>query len=133
MVWLESPSNPLLKLIDIKAVSAIAKANGALVTVDNTFATPALQNPLSLGADLVVHSTTKYIGGHSDVIGGAVITNDEEWAEKIAYLSNAVGGVPGPWDCFLVMRGCKTLHVRMERHSENASFVAEKTSEPSIG
>lgn len=125
MIWLETPSNPLLKLVDIKAVSERAKANHIVVVVDNTFATPALQNPIVEGADLVVHSTTKYIGGHSDVVGGAILTNHEAWAEKLAFLSNSIGGVPAPWDCFLVLRGIKTLHLRMERHSENASFIAE--------
>lgn len=129
MVWLESPSNPLLKLIDIAALTAIAKSHGALTTVDNTFATPALQNPLLLGADLVVHSTTKYIGGHSDVVGGAILTNNAEWAEKIAFLSNSVGGVPGPWDCFLVLRGIKTLHLRMNTHCANAQTIAERLAQ----
>ncbi len=126
LVWLESPSNPLLKLIDISAVSAIANAHGVQVAVDNTFATPALQNPILLGATLVVHSTTKYIGGHSDVVGGAVLTKSTEWAEKLAFLSNSMGGTPGPWDCFLVLRGIKTLHLRMARHSESALLLAEK-------
>lgn len=129
MIWLESPSNPLLKLVDIKAVAMRAKAANILVAVDNTFATPALQNPLLLGADMVVHSTTKYIGGHSDVVGGAIMTNNQAWAEKIAYLSNAVGAVPAPWDCFLVLRGVKTLHVRMKQHSENALFLASRLVE----
>ena len=126
LVWLESPSNPLLKLIDIKSIAEQAHAGEIFVCVDNTFATPALQNPLLLGADLVVHSTTKYIGGHSDVVGGAIMTNHEGWAEKIAFLSNAVGAIPAPWDCFLVLRGIKTLHVRMKQHSENAAFIANK-------
>lgn len=126
MIWLETPSNPLLKLIDIKAICSIAQAHGIQVSVDNTFATPALQNPLLLGADLVVHSTTKYIGGHSDVVGGAILTNDDAWALKVAFLSNSVGGVPGPWDCFLVLRGIKTLHLRMERHCENARLIAHR-------
>lgn len=125
MIWVETPSNPLLKLVDIKAVSAIAKANNIHVVVDNTFATPATQNPLLLGADLVVHSTTKYIGGHSDVVGGAICTSHDGWAEKIAFLSNSVGGIPAPLDCFLVLRGIKTLHLRMERHAKNAHVIAE--------
>lgn len=129
LLWLESPSNPLLKLCDIKALAKIAKPIGIDVAVDNTFATPALQNPLTLGADLVIHSTTKYIGGHSDVVGGAILVNDQSWAEKIAFLSNSTGGVPAPWDCFLVLRGIKTLALRMERHSQNAQWIAERLSE----
>jgi cystathionine gamma-lyase len=129
MIWLESPSNPLLKLVDIKAISKRAQTQGILVVVDNTFATPALQNPLRLGADVVVHSTTKYIGGHSDVVGGAIMTNNQAWAEKIAYLSNAVGAVPAPWDCFLVLRGAKTLHLRMEKHCENSNSLAKRLIE----
>lgn len=124
LVWVETPTNPLLKVLDIAAISAVAHARGALVTVDNTFATPYLQNPLALGADLVVHSLTKYLGGHSDVIGGAVLTGDEGLAERLRYVQNAVGAVPGPQDCFLVLRGTKTLHVRMQRHCENAQAVA---------
>lgn len=126
MIWLESPSNPLLKLVDIKGVSERAKSNNIMVVVDNTFATPALQNPLLLGADIVVHSTTKYIGGHSDVVGGAIMTNNPLWAEKIAFLSNSVGAVPAPWDCFLTLRGVKTLGIRMKQHCENASFISER-------
>lgn len=129
MVWIESPTNPLLKVIDIKAIGDIAKNNKILVTVDNTFATPILQNPLSLGADLVVHSTTKYIGGHSDVIGGAILTNNSSWAEKISFLSNATGAIPAPWDCFLLLRGIKTLHVRMGKHCQNAMSIANYLSE----
>jgi len=129
MIWLESPSNPLLKLVDIEAIAKAASAFNIQLVVDNTFATPALQNPLLLGAHLVVHSTTKYIGGHSDVVGGAVLTNDTDWAEKIAYLSNAIGGVPSPMDCFLVLRGIKTLHLRMEKHCENALFIAKRLSD----
>jgi cystathionine gamma-lyase len=125
MIWLETPSNPLLKLVDIKAVCERAKNNHIEVSVDNTFATPALQNPLLLGADLVVHSTTKYIGGHSDVVGGAIMTNNAAWADKIAFLSNSIGAIPAPWDCFLTLRGTKTLSVRMKQHCENASFIAE--------
>ncbi len=109
LVWIESPSNPLLKIVDIGAVAAVAHAAGARVVVDNTFATPALQRPLALGADAVVHSVTKYIGGHSDLIGGAVVTSDEEWIERLAFLTNAVGAVPGPMDCYLALRGLKTL------------------------
>lgn len=125
LIWIETPSNPMLKLVDIAAICEIAKRKGVKVVVDNTFATPALQKPLHLGADLVVHSTTKYLGGHSDVIGGAIVTSDAEWAERLFFLSNAVGAVPSPMDCFLVMRGIKTLAVRMERHTGNASEIAE--------
>ncbi|MCZ6644612.1 MAG: aminotransferase class I/II-fold pyridoxal phosphate-dependent enzyme, partial [SAR324 cluster bacterium] len=124
MVWIETPTNPLLKVVDIRRLAEAARASGALVVVDNTFATPFLQQPLELGADVVVHSVTKYLGGHSDVIGGAAITNSEELADKLAFVQNAVGAVPGPQDCFLVLRGLKTLHVRMERHCENAMRVA---------
>jgi len=124
LVWLESPTNPLLHVSDLKAVCAAAKAAGALAAVDNTFATPYLQSPLALGADLVVHSTTKYLGGHSDCVGGAVITKDPELAQRLRFLQNAVGAVPGPLDCFLVLRGIKTLAVRMERHCDNAEKVA---------
>ena len=129
IIWLESPSNPLLKLIDIQAVGEFAKQKNIMLVVDNTFATPALQNPLLLGAHIVVHSTTKYIGGHSDVIGGAIMTNNQEWSEKIAFLSNAVGAIPAPWDCFLVHRGLKTLDVRMKQHCENALFIAKSLSD----
>jgi cystathionine gamma-lyase len=124
LVWLESPTNPLLRCLDISAIANIAHAAGALLAVDNTFATPALQLPLKLGADYVIHSTTKYIGGHSDVIGGAVITRGEALMERIAFLQNALGGVPGPWDCYLQQRGLKTLQLRMERHCANALAVA---------
>jgi cystathionine gamma-synthase len=125
MVWLETPSNPWLRIVDIEAVSSVAHERGALVVVDNTFATPALQQPLSLGADVVVHSTTKYLGGHSDVVGGFAATSDLELAERIGFLQNAAGAVPGPLDCYLVHRGAKTLQLRMARHSESASAVAE--------
>ncbi len=124
-VWLESPSNPLLKLIDIASIANIAKKNNILVVVDNTFATPFFQKPLKLGADIVMHSTTKYLNGHSDVIGGAVVTNDKELYDKLQFLQNAVGVVPGPFDCFLVLRGIKTLAIRMERHENNAMVVAQ--------
>lgn len=124
LVWLETPTNPMLKVIDIKAVADIAKAHDALVAVDNTFATPYLQSPLKLGADIVCHSSTKYLGGHSDVIGGVLIVNDAALADKLHYIQNAVGGVPGPWDCFLLLRSTKTLPIRMERHCENALKVA---------
>jgi cystathionine gamma-synthase len=125
LVWIETPTNPLLRVIDIEAVAEIAHERGALVVVDNTFATPYLQLPLALGADIVVHSTTKYLGGHSDVIGGFAATNHPEIAERLAFLQNAMGGVPGPFDCWLVLRGVKTLALRMERHCANARAIAE--------
>lgn len=127
MVWLETPSNPLLSVSDISSIVKIAKYNQKppCVVVDNTFATPFLQSPLELGADLVVHSTTKYLGGHSDVIGGAVVGRDTLLREKLAFLQNAVGAVPGPMDCFLILRGIKTLPLRLARHSENAAAVAD--------
>ena len=124
-VWVETPSNPTLKIVDIAAVSSAAHAGGAKVVVDNTFATPAAQRPLALGADVVVHSVTKYIGGHSDLIGGALVTRDTELVEPLGFLVNAVGAVPGPMDCFLVLRGIKTLPVRMDRHYENALAILE--------
>ncbi len=120
MVWLETPTNPLLKICDIAACAEICKESSILLAVDNTFSTPYLQRPIPLGADLVVHSTTKYLGGHSDVIGGVVITSSDDIAEKINFIQNAVGAVPGPMDCFLTMRGTKTLAVRLDRHCENA-------------
>ncbi|KHL01827.1 cystathionine gamma-synthase [Sinomonas humi] len=125
LVWVETPSNPLMKVTDISAVAEIAHDAGALLVVDNTFASPYLQNPLALGADVVVHSTTKYIGGHSDVVGGAVVVKDSELAEKIGFVQFAVGAVSGPMDAFLTTRGLKTLGVRMERHSDNAQKIAE--------
>ena len=126
-VWIETPTNPRLKVADIAALAALAhRHNPAIrVVVDNTFATPYLQRPLELGADVVVHSTTKYLGGHSDVVGGAVLTNDTAWYERLKFLQNAAGAVPGPLDCFLVLRGVKTLAVRMDRHGENALAVAQ--------
>jgi cystathionine beta-lyase/cystathionine gamma-synthase len=124
IVWLETPTNPLLNIIDIRAAAEAAHAVGAMVVVDNTFATPYLQRPLELGADVVVHSTTKYLGGHSDVIGGFVATNDPTIAERLRFLQKSLGAVPGPFDCWLVLRGLKTLAVRMERHCENARRVA---------
>ena len=122
LIWVESPTNPLLNVIDIRGV--IARKRGALVVVDNTFATPANQRPLELGADFVVHSTTKYLGGHSDVVGGAVITPSHEWYERLRFVQNAVGAVPGPFDCFLVHRGLRTLHLRMDAHARSARAVA---------
>ena len=126
LVWLETPSNPLLKILDIRALSAIGKRHGALVAVDNTFATPYLQTPLALGADIVAHSCTKYLAGHSDLVGGALIVNDTALAEKLHYIQNAVGSVPGPFDSFLVLRSTKTLAVRMERHCQNARELAAR-------
>jgi cystathionine beta-lyase/cystathionine gamma-synthase len=123
LIWLESPTNPMLRLADISAICELAPA-GTLVAVDNTFATPVLQRPLELGADIVMHSTTKYLGGHSDVIGGAIIINDEAIYQELKFLQNAVGAVPAPMDCFLTLRGMKTLALRMERHCENALAVA---------
>jgi cystathionine gamma-lyase len=125
MVWVETPSNPLLKIADLRALSKLAHAKKAKLIVDNTFASPALQNPLSLGADAVVHSTTKYLGGHSDVIGGAVLTGDKALHEACKFVQNSLGAVPGPLDCFLVLRGTKTLALRMERHCANAAAVAK--------
>jgi cystathionine beta-lyase/cystathionine gamma-synthase len=124
IVWLETPTNPLLNVIDIRAAAEAAHAAGAMVVVDNTFATPYLQRPLELGADVVVHSTTKYLGGHSDVIGGFAATNDPTVAERLQFLQKSLGAVPGPFDCWLVLRGIKTLAVRMRQHCENASEVA---------
>jgi cystathionine gamma-synthase len=129
MVWLETPTNPLLNVIDIRKAADAARAAGALVVVDNTFATPYLQLPLELGADLVVHSTTKYLGGHSDVIGGFAATNDPTIAERLRFLQRSLGAVPGPFDCWLVLRGLRTLAVRMDRHSENARAVAAYLAE----
>jgi len=125
MIWLESPTNPLLRCLDIRAIAGIAHEVGAKLVVDNTFATPVLQRPLTLGADYVAHSTTKYIGGHSDVTGGAVIVRDEALMERIVFLQNSLGAVPGSLDCYLQQRGLKTLGVRMERHSHNATRVAD--------
>ncbi|WP_431802727.1 cystathionine gamma-synthase [Microbacterium sp. bgisy203] len=124
LLWVETPSNPLLRISDIAALAEIGREAGALVVVDNTFATPALQQPLALGADVVVHSTTKYLGGHSDVVGGAVVLNDDALAAEVGFLQFAVGGVSGPMDAWLTTRGIKTLDVRMRRHSENAASVA---------
>ena len=125
LVWLESPTNPLLTVVDMAAVAQVAHRHGARVVVDNTFATPYLQRPLEHGADVVVHSTTKYLGGHSDVVGGFVATGDAEVADHLAFVQNAVGAVPSPFDCYLVQRGVKTLAVRMDRHCANAAAVAD--------
>ena len=124
MLWLESPTNPLLRVVDIDAVSEIAHSHGAMVCVDNTFATPYLQQPLHLGADVVVHSATKYIGGHSDVVGGALMTNHDDLEKQLRFHQNAVGAVPSPFDCWLLLRGVKTLALRVERQSENAMAIA---------
>ncbi len=129
LVWIETPTNPLLKVIDIAAVARLAKSKGAWTVVDNTFGTPVLQNPLSLGADVVSHSCTKYIGGHSDVIGGVLICNDDEIAERLRFTQNAVGAVMAPWDAFLLLRSTKTLHVRVQRHCENAARIADFLAE----
>src|SRR4051795_3625220 len=125
LIWVETPTNPLLSIADIAGIVELASGSAAKVLVDNTFASPALQQPLTLGADIVLHSTTKYIGGHSDVVGGALLTNDEELDEAFAFLQNGAGGVPGPFDAYLTMRGLKTLVLRMSRHSANAALVAE--------
>jgi cystathionine gamma-lyase len=124
LVWIETPTNPMLKIVDIAAVAAVCKKKGVLLAVDNTFMTPYLQQPLALGADIVAHSLTKYLNGHSDVVGGALIFKTQELRDKVAFLQNAAGAVPSPMDAFLVMRGTKTLHVRMERHESNARTLA---------
>jgi cystathionine beta-lyase/cystathionine gamma-synthase len=124
LIWTETPTNPLINITDIEAVAAIAKASGALLCVDNTFASPYLQNPLDLGADIVMHSSTKYLGGHSDVIQGALVMNDATLRDQLHFIQKSCGAVPGPQDCFLVLRGIKTLHIRMERHCENGEKIA---------
>jgi cystathionine gamma-lyase len=125
MIWLETPTNPTLKVTDLKGAVALAKKHEALVVVDNTFMSPYFQRPLELGADIVLHSTTKYIAGHSDIVGGAIVTNDKDLAEKLYFTQNAAGAVPGPMDCFLTLRGIKTLHLRMERHEQNSRKIFE--------
>jgi cystathionine beta-lyase/cystathionine gamma-synthase len=125
MLWIETPTNPMLNIVDIVALTKIAKAKGLISVVDNTFASPYLQQPLTMGADLVLHSATKYLGGHSDVVMGAVVTNDEAIAKRLLYFQNAVGAVPGPQDCFLVLRGIKTLHLRVQRACENAREIVK--------
>ncbi|MDN5861054.1 MAG: cystathionine gamma-synthase [Pseudonocardia sp.] len=133
VVWSETPTNPLLGIADITAIAEVAHGCGARLVVDNTFASPYLQNPLALGADVVLHSTTKYVGGHSDVVGGAVVTSDDALGDQIAFLQNATGSVPGPFDAWLTLRGVKTLAVRMERHSDNAERVTELlTAHPAV-
>jgi cystathionine beta-lyase len=124
LVWVETPTNPMMNIIDIAAVAAITKNHHILLAVDNTFATPYLQQPLVLGADIVMHSATKYLGGHSDVVLGSLVVNDKDLADRLYFIQNASGAIPGPQDCFLVLRGIKTLHVRMQRHCENGSAVA---------
>ena len=132
-VWVETPTNPMLAVVDIAAVASTVRAAGAAVIVDNTFATPYLQNPLALGADVVVHSSTKYLGGHSDVVGGFIAVNDDQLAEQLAFVQNAAGAVPSPFDCYLLLRGIKTLGVRMDRHCANAQAVAEYlTNHPGV-
>jgi cystathionine beta-lyase len=134
LLWIESPTNPLLNIIDIKRVCEIAHQHSIKVAVDNTFASPYLQTPLELGADIVMHSVTKYIAGHSDVVMGALITNDDEWAAQLKFLQNAAGGVPAPMDCFLVLRGIKTLHLRMKAHCENGQIIAKfLAGHPKVG
>jgi cystathionine gamma-lyase len=125
MIWIESPSNPLLKIVDIPAVADIAKSRGMLLACDNTFATPYLQRPLELGSDIVMHSATKFLNGHSDMVGGVVVTADDDLAEQLAYLQNSIGAVAGPFDSFLALRGLKTLDVRMERHCRSAAVIAQ--------
>jgi len=129
MVWMESPTNPLMLVLDIKEIARVSESHDLTLTVDNTFASPCLQNPLKLGATIVVHSTTKYIGGHSDLVGGAVVTSNQAVYEKVKFLQNATGSVPGPFDCYLALRGLRTIHLRMQRHSKNATAVAEALCE----
>jgi cystathionine gamma-lyase len=126
MIWCETPTNPLLKLVDIRRLAEFAKASGLLLAVDNTFSSPVLQRPLELGADIVMHSATKYLNGHSDIVGGMLVVKDAALAEQMTFLQNAIGGVQGPFDSFLALRGLKTLHLRMKAHCENAQFIAEK-------
>ncbi|QCK16276.1 cystathionine gamma-synthase [Mangrovivirga cuniculi] len=124
LIWLETPTNPMMNIIDIKGVADLVKDKDILVAVDNTFATPILQSPIDLGADIVMHSATKYLGGHSDVVMGSLVVNDEDLAKQLAFIQNSSGAVPGPQDCFLVLRGIKTLHLRMERHCQNGEEIA---------
>ncbi len=134
LIWAETPTNPLMNIVDIRAITTIAKSHNILVCVDNTFASPYLQNPLDLGADIVMHSATKYLGGHSDVIQGALVMNDEALREKLYFIQKSCGAVPGPMDCFLVLRGIKTLHVRMRQHCENGRIIAHwLRNHPKIG
>ncbi|MDQ3100663.1 MAG: cystathionine gamma-synthase [Bacteroidota bacterium] len=129
LIWAETPTNPLLRILDIAALANVTRSNNCLLAVDNTFATPYLQTPLDLGADIVMHSVTKYLGGHSDVVMGALIVKDDDLAERLAFIQNSTGGTPGPQDCFLVLRGLKTLHLRMQRHCENGRAIAEHLAE----
>ncbi|MCS3801922.1 cystathionine gamma-synthase [Niastella sp. OAS944] len=134
LIWTETPTNPLINIVDIAAVAAIAKGNNILLCVDNTFASPYLQNPLNLGADIVMHSATKYLGGHSDVIQGALVMNDQALRDQLYFIQKSCGAVPGPMDCFLVLRGIKTLHIRMQRHCENGEIVANfLRNHPKVG
>ena len=134
LIWAETPTNPLMNISDIAAIASLAKEHNLLVCVDNTFASPYLQNPLTLGADIVMHSSTKYLGGHSDVIQGALVMNDAELREKLYFIQKSCGAVPGPMDCFLVLRGIKTLHVRMQRHCENGEKIARYLKQhPAVG
>lgn len=134
MIWIETPTNPLLKIVDIKAITSLCQERAIHSVVDNTFASPYLQNPLDMDADVVMHSVTKYLGGHSDTVMGALVTNDDELATQLAFIQNASGAVPGPQDCFLVLRGIKTLHIRMQRHCENALEVANwLEAHPKVG
>lgn len=134
LLWLETPTNPMMNIVDVKKAAQIALQHKLLTVVDNTFASPALQNPIDLGADVVMHSATKYLGGHSDVVMGALVTNDKTLHERLAFIQNSCGAIPGPQDCFLVLRGIKTLHLRMERHCQNGQKVAEYLAQhPKIG
>lgn len=134
LIWVETPTNPMMNIVDIEAVAQVAKQHKVMLAVDNTFASPALQTPLDLGADLVMHSVTKYLGGHSDVVMGALVTNDEATHERLAFIQNSCGAVAGPQDCFLTLRGIKTLHLRMQRHSENGAKVADYlVKHPKVG
>jgi cystathionine gamma-lyase len=134
LIWTETPTNPLINIVDIAAVAVIAKANNILLCVDNTFASPYLQNPLDLGADIVMHSATKYLGGHSDVIQGALVMNDQALRDQLYFIQKSCGAVPGPMDCFLVLRGIKTLHIRMQRHCENGEIIASfLRNHPKVG
>jgi len=133
LLWIETPTNPMLSIVDIEAVCAVARKRGILTVVDNTFASPYLQNPLDLGADIVLHSATKYLGGHSDVVHGCLIVRDAELAQRLHFIQNASGAVPGPQDCFLILRGIKTLHLRVQRSCENAAVIAEfLTAHPKV-
>ncbi len=134
LVWVETPTNPMLRVVDIEAIAMLTKGKDILLAVDNTFASPYLQNPMDMGADIVMHSVTKFLGGHSDVVMGALVVNDDALAERLAFIQNSCGGTPGPQDCFLVLRGLKTLHLRMERHCSNGRAIAEwLVKHPKVG